>query len=236
MPRQLLLARGAVRARLLDERLEERRVLARLRMPLHADREAQRRILDRPRASRPLPTRSRRALPPRARGPGGGARSRRSAAPTIAASREPSFISTGCSANAPGTCLCSSCPIVLGQVLDEVAAARDVQELEAAADRERRHVALERGLQQRQLARVAARLRRVGLGMRLGAVRARVDVRAAGEDDPVERVERLLDALLAGRDEQRPPSRALDRVDVVERDRARPAGARRPSSPPARTS
>ena len=46
-------------------------------------------------------------------------------------------------------------PDHLGQVLHEVAAARDVQHLEAAADREHRHVARERRLEQRKLAAVA---------------------------------------------------------------------------------
>ena len=100
-------------------------------------------------------------------------------------------------------------PDRLRQVLDEVAAARDVEELEAAADRERRQVALERRLEEAQLAGVAVRLRRVGLRMPLSAVVSRVDVAAAGEDDPVEHVERLVDAVLArGHDSARPPARS----------------------------
>jgi hypothetical protein len=104
----------------------------------------------------------------------------------------------------------------LGQVLDEVSAAGDVEELEAAADRERRQVARERRLQERQLARVAACVRDVRLGVCLGAIVRRVDVGAAGEHDPVERVERLLDVLLRRRDDQCAAARPLDRVDVGE--------------------
>ena len=64
--------------------------------------------------------------------------------------------------------------------------------------------------EERHLAGVAARLRRVGLGMRLGSVPRRIDVGAAGEHDPVERVERLLDVLLGRRDQRpaRPPARS----------------------------
>src|SRR6185436_8113861 len=46
----------------------------------------------------------------------------------------------------------------VGQVLDEVADADDVQELESATDGQRRNVALERPPEQRHLTRVAMRL------------------------------------------------------------------------------
>ena len=109
-------------------------------------------------------------------------------------------------------------PDLLGQVLDEVAATEDVQQLEAAADRERRQVALERRLEQAQLAGVAVRLRGIGRRVPVGAVVGRVDVDAAREDDPVEHVERLLDGVLARRHDERAAAGLLDRVDVVERD------------------
>ena len=118
----------------------------------------------------------------------------------------------------------------LGKVLDQVAAAGDVQHLRAAADREHRHVALERRLEQRELAVVATLLRRVGCGVRLRAVRGRVDVRPAREDDPVERGERLLDAVVARRHDERAASGSLDRVDVVERHER----GGEPPRPPAR--
>ena len=102
-------------------------------------------------------------------------------------------------------------------MLDQVAAAQDVEQLEAAADRERRQVTLERGLEEAELAGVAVCLRRVGGRVALGAVLRRIDVDAAGEDDPVEHVERLLDRVLARGHDERAAAGLLDRVDVVER-------------------
>ena len=102
-------------------------------------------------------------------------------------------------------------------MLDEVAAAEDVQELEAATDRKCREVTLERGLEQSQLTGIAVHLRRVGRGVAFGAVLRRVDVDPAREDDAVEDVERLVDRLLARRHDERAPSGLLDRLDVVER-------------------
>ena len=119
---------------------------------------------------------------------------------------------------------------LLGEVLDEIAAARDVQQLKSAADRERRHVLLERCGEQSQFPRVAARLRHIRLRMRLGAVERRVDVGAPGEHNAVQRLERLRDALLARWDQDRTPARSLDRVDVVERDQR---GREVPDSPAA---
>src|SRR3954468_16804910 len=58
----------------------------------------------------------------------------------------------------------------LGQVLDDVAAAGDVEHLEATTDREHRQVAGERALEQRELAPVSLRVRARGCGMRLGPV------------------------------------------------------------------
>ena len=112
-------------------------------------------------------------------------------------------------------------PDDLGQVLDEIAAARDVEQLRAAADRQHGHVARERRLEQRELRLVAPRLRRVGRRVRLGPVQVRVEVAAAGEDHAVERVERLLDRALHGRDDERPPARVLHRPHVDERDERR---------------
>ena len=123
----------------------------------------------------------------------------------------------------------------LRQVLDEVAAADDVQQLEAATDRERRHVALERALEERQLACVAVRLRGIGLLVPVGAVRARVDVDPAGEDDAVEDVQRLVDAVDARRDDERAPAGALHGLDVVVAARARRGAPTRPSARAART-
>ena len=154
-----------------------------------------------------------------------GARDRRSTP-----SRDPSLTSTGCTANSPRHLLVIVVPDLLGQVLDEVSPTRDVQQLESAADRERRQVALERRLQQRQLARVATRLRRVRLRVRVCSVACRIDVGTSGEHDSVERVERLLDVLLGRRDDEGTSARLLDRVDVRERDER----GRKVPYPPAR--
>ena len=185
-----------------------------------------------PRAIRPRRTRSRRdprrpgrrpdddsSAPPRACGP------------RIVSSRVPSSMSTGCSENTPSVSRCPSCPTSSGRCWIEVAAAQDVQQLEAAADRERRQVALERRLEEPQLAGIAVGLRRVGRRMPLGAVVRRVDVDAAREHDPVEHVERLLDRVLARRHDERPTARLLDRVDVVERHER---GRQLPRAPPRR--
>ena len=106
----------------------------------------------------------------------------------------------------------------LGEVLYEVAAARDVEHLRAATHREHRQVARERRLEQRQLRAVARRARPGRLRVRLRAVGLRVEVGAAGEDEPVERVDDLLHPVLDRRDEQRRPARALDRLHVHVRD------------------
>ncbi len=55
----------------------------------------------------------------------------------------------------PGVCLWRVVADQVGQVLDEVAAEGDVQDLRAAADREHRQVALERRAQERELGAVA---------------------------------------------------------------------------------
>ena len=122
---------------------------------------------------------------------------------------------------AAGALLVPVVPDEVGQVLDQVAAERDVQHLRAAADREHRQVARERRGQQRELGAVALGHDPVRLGMRLLAVQLRVEVGAAGEDQPVERVQRLLDAVVGGRHEQRACARALDRAHVVVRHERR---------------
>ena len=105
----------------------------------------------------------------------------------------------------------------LGQVLVQVAAAHDVEQLHAAADGEGRHVARERGTQQRQLGLVAAGADAARGRVGVGAVVRRIDVGAAGEDDPVERAERLLDRVGERRQQHGPTSGALDRLDVGHR-------------------
>ena len=135
---------GPVAARLVDERLEEALVLLHLGMPEDADGEAlpgileplERAVLGPRRLDEPLPH----------------------AADALVVARLDAVVAGAEDLGEPRALLhvdrvlgeravhfaMALVPDRLGQVLDEVAAAGDVQELEAAADRERRHVALER--------------------------------------------------------------------------------------------
>ena len=101
----------------------------------------------------------------------------------------------------------------VGQVLNEIAAERDVEHLAAAADGEHRHVALERRFEQRSSARSRSRHDAGRLGVRLLAVELGVEIGAAGEDDPVERVERLVDSVgCGGTSSGVPPARSIMRT------------------------
>ena len=139
-----------------DERGEQRRARVHLGMPLHADHPG------RARAARP-PRRRRRSAQPvatspspsRSHAPGGG-RSRpaprRRGSPR---SREP-----GASAHVVPAVHADGRAVQVGadhvrQVLAQVAAERDVEHLHAAAHREHRQVALERGAGERELPLVA---------------------------------------------------------------------------------
>ena len=124
-------------------------------------------------------------------------------------------------------------PDELGEVLMEIAAAGDVQDLAAAADREHRQVSLERRLEQGELRPVSLRHDAFGLGVRVLAVRLRVEIRAAREKQAVERVERLVDGLLGGRDQEWAPAGSLDGPHVGGRHERRlelplPAGESEP--------
>jgi len=107
------------------------------------------------------------------------------------------------------------------EVLHEVPAADDVQELKAATDRERRNVALEGAPEKSHLAGVAMRLCRVGPRVPLRAVRLRGDVDAAREDDAVEDIERLVHPVDGRRYDERAAPGPLDRLDVVVGDEGR---------------
>ena len=103
-------------------------------------------------------------------------------------------------------------PDPLGQVLLDRPARRHVQHLHAAADAEQRQVALERPVPERELEAVPLRTRSAGLRVRPRAVRAGIDVGAAGEDEAVEEVEQLVGRLgrgVVGREQQRDPAGAL---------------------------
>src|SRR4029450_8500318 len=79
-----------------------------------------------------------------------------------------------------------------GDVLDERAAKRDVEDLDAAAHAKDRETAVERSLGQLQLEGVADRLRRGEVLGRFLPVEARVDVAAAAEEDAVAGLARAL--------------------------------------------
>ena len=89
----------------------------------------------------------------------------------------------------------------VGKVLDEIAAAGDVQHLAPSADGEHRHVAIERSLEQRELGVVPLPRDAERLLVRLLAVELGIEVRAAGEDEPVEPVESLVDRVVGRRHE-----------------------------------
>jgi hypothetical protein len=105
-------------------------------------------------------------------------------------------------------------PDNLGQVLHEVAAECDVQDLAAAADCENRHVPLERGAEERELGLVASRVHAGGRGVCRGAVGTGIDVASSREDEPVEGSQCLRDALLGRWNDEGTAASALDRADV----------------------
>ena len=105
-------------------------------------------------------------------------------------------------------------------VLLEVAAARDIQHLRAAADRKQRHVAIERCPHQLQLEVVSLPHDAVRLGVRFRVVQLRVDVRAAGEDQPVHDFQRPLD-VRTRRHEERRAARLHHAAHVVSRHERR---------------
>ena len=110
----------------------------------------------------------------------------------------------------------------LGQVLDEVAAARDVQHLRAAADGEHRHVALERALEQRSSPR-----------SRSGTRARRLRVRDPGRTSPGRgRCRRRRAGRRARRASPRAPRRSAGRA---ARDRPRARSPRRTCPGRART-
>ena len=67
------------------------------------------------------------------------------------------------------------------KILEQGAAERDVDQLDAAADAQDRELALARGGEQRELEQVALPTRRIEVGRRLRAVPGGMDVLAAGE-------------------------------------------------------
>ncbi len=100
------------------------------------------------------------------------------------------------------------------------AAARDVQQLHAAADPEDRKLAAVGGADQRHLERVDARLGRPELGVRLGAVGARLHVGTAGQAHAVDPVEQRRDRVRPQqRHDHRDAAGALDRLGILRGER-----------------
>ena len=83
----------------------------------------------------------------------------------------------------------------VGDVLEERAAARDVEQLLAAADRQDRHPARVGAAQQLELEGVEVGLGRAERRVRLLAVGRRVHVGPAGDHQPAEAVEQRVDVL-----------------------------------------
>ncbi len=115
----------------------------------------------------------------------------------------------------------------VGQVLLELAAVGDVDDLHAAADAQAGEVALGRAADEQQLERVAVGRRRLARGVGLGAVGAGVEVRAAGDEHAVEQVEqrlRVVEVGGRGGDQQRAPAGPRHRAHVGERHHGRELG------------
>ena len=120
-------------------------------------------------------------------------------------------------------------------MLHQLAARVRRHQLHAAADAQRRQVGVDRGPQQRHLAGVPGRPDAGGARVRLGAVQGRVEVAAAGQDQPVQRGDHLGDALGERRDDQGAAAGGVHRGDVHLRQHGRLAVPRAPSGPARRT-
>src|SRR5918996_1419479 len=206
-----------VAAGLLDERPEEGKVLARLGMPENADGETAPGILER--LDRAV-LGARRFAQPVAEAPVAlvvMALHRCAVAEDALDARAGNELDVVVGEDA-GRVLVLLVPDHLGQVLDEIAAQRDVHDLAPATDGEDGHVAGKGRLEEHELGAVAVGADVLRLGVRVGAVAGGIEVGAAREEEAVEGVERLLRPAGARRHEQRPPAGALHGADVVERD------------------
>ena len=175
-----------------------------------------------PRACRPPPTPSRRAPPPPGPRPGGGSTARRrDASPRIDESLVPSFTSTGCSEKRPSSSRWPSCPTDSGRCWTR---SPPRSTFSSWNPRQIASVGTSRSSARSSSASSpASRWSCAGSVCRvtLGAIGGRVDVDPAREDDAVEDVERLVDRVGARRDDERPSTGPLDRLDVEERDERR---------------
>ena len=120
---------------------------------------------------------------------------------------------------------------LVGEVLVQRAAERDVEQLHPAADAEHRHVALDRAAGQRELDLVALG---DGAARRGWGSAPYIDgsMSAAAGEDRTRRAgrapRRVLDQRRVRRDHQRQPAGALDLLDVLEREQR---GAPVPGAP-----
>ena len=107
----------------------------------------------------------------------------------------------------------------VGEVSMQGASERDVHDLDAAADTERRHRDPVGRQDEIDLEPVSIRLDAVDVRVRGSAVSRRVDVATADEEEAVERLEELLRIpLLTRREDHRPSAGAAERVQVQSRD------------------
>ena len=226
---------GRARRRLGDERVEQPRVPRpvdqRLDVPLHAEVQRRAARLDRPRSRRRAPTR-----PPAGRGragrpPGGGtssrrARRRRRSRPAAS----PSSIATVCVVSRPdavwrwsiepsvtsGRCWCSVPPRATLSAWQPRQMPSTGMPSASALPRDR------------DLEGVERRLDRAEVGMRLGAVGGRVEVRAAGQADRPRARDQRRDRARVAAAAARPAARRRARPRARRRSRApsRPAAGR----------
>src|SRR4051794_24797085 len=105
-------------------------------------------------------------------------------------------------------------------VLHERAAARHVQHLHAAADRQNWKPAPARGANQPELEQVYLRLGRPKLGVRRGAVRGRLDVGPTRQTYAVETIDdRLQPTRRKRREDDRDPSGLGHGVEIADTER-----------------
>jgi hypothetical protein len=208
------------------QRVEQPRIPALLRMPLHTDREARRatghlealdRAVGRPRGGdqavpelvHGLVVMGRRVQPGIPAGPGQYPAQHPGRGDPDQVTAEPAV--------RPGVLLV---PDHLRQVLVQGAAPDHVEQLDAPADGQQRHLAGQRRDEQSQLPAVPLVVGRAGLRVRAGPVPGRVHVTAAGHDQPVQvgHGRGRLGRVAAGGQQHRPPAAAAHRVHVGLRD------------------
>ena len=106
----------------------------------------------------------------------------------------------------------------VGEVLVQRSTAGDVQNLDAAADREQRQVGLGRRRDEGELEGVACRIRLTGARVGQLAVVVGRNIRPAREHDPVDRDDELLGARTLHGEDEHGCARPLDRRKVLARE------------------